>query len=337
VSASVESPDHPVDLILTGHLPERLVVFDYHAEVADHRDALVAATARLAGTPVVVETLPGVLARAKDLPTTPFFDSGDETTLALLIYTSGSTGTPKGAMYQTKMVANAWRRSSMQMWGNDIGTPSITLNFMPMSHMMGRGILYATLGAGGTAYFVARSDLSTFLEDLALVRPTQLSFVPRIWDMVFQEFRSVVDRRAADNADRRAVETDVLADLRQNLLGGRFVSAMTGSAPISSEMKTFVESLLDCGRSLCRHGFDRILLLNGHGSHAPLVDIAARLPMAIICEKSIPMPVGMTRRSGPSTGSVTSTRTQTKPPVLWSGPPIGLEPRLAQNGVPSLR
>jgi fatty acid CoA ligase FadD9 len=116
---------------------------------------------------------------------------------------------------------------------------------MPMSHMMGRGILYATLGAGGTGYFVARSDLSTFLEDLALVRPTQLSFVPRIWDMVFGEFQSEVDRRSADGADRWAAETDVLADLRQNLLGGRFVSAMTGSAPISAEMRTFVEGLLD--------------------------------------------------------------------------------------------
>ena len=124
-------------------------------------------------------------------------------------------------------------------------TPSITLNFMPMSHMMGRGILYATLGAGGTAYFVARSDLSTFFEDLALARPTQLSFVPRIWDMVFQEYQSEVDRRSADGSDRWAVEADVLADLRQNLLGGRFVSAMTGSAPISTDMKAFVESLLD--------------------------------------------------------------------------------------------
>src|SRR5258707_3933812 len=36
-----------------------------------------------------------------------------------------------------------------------------------------------------------------------------------------------------------------MADLRQNLFGGRFISAMTGSAPISSEMKAFVESLLD--------------------------------------------------------------------------------------------
>jgi fatty acid CoA ligase FadD9 len=120
--------------------------------------------------------------------------------------------------------------------------------------MMGRGILYSTLGAGGTGYFVARSDLSTLFEDLALVRPTQLSFVPRIWDMVFGEFQSEVDRRSTGDADRWAVETDVLADLRQNLLGGRFISAMTGSAPISTEMKTFVESLLD------------IHLIDGYGS-----------------------------------------------------------------------
>ena len=46
---------------------------------------------------------------------------------------------------------------------------------------------------------------------------------------------------------------------------------------VSLRWNVFVESLLDCGRSLCRHGFDRILLLNGHGSNAPLVDIAARL------------------------------------------------------------
>lgn len=244
IASSIDFLDDAVELVLTGHLPERLVVFDYHGEVDGHRDALEAAIARLAETPVVVETLAEVLARGEALPDMPAFDSGDDS-LALLIYTSGSTGTPKGAMYLTRAVANSWRRSNMAMPGNDGTTPAITLNFMPMSHMMGRGILYATLGAGGTAYFVARSDLSTFFEDLSLVRPTQLSFVPRIWDMVFGEFQSEVDRRSTDDADRWAVETDVLADLRQHLLGGRFISAMTGSAPISSEMRVFVESLLD--------------------------------------------------------------------------------------------
>jgi fatty acid CoA ligase FadD9 len=245
IASSIDFLDDAVELALTGHLPERLFVFDYHGEVDDHREVLAAAITRLAETPVVVETLADVLARGTALPATPAFDSSDDTTLALLIYTSGSTGTPKGAMYTTKAVTNSWRRSSMAMWGNEGATPSITLNFMPMSHMMGRGILYATLGAGGTAYFVARSDLSTFFEDFALVRPTQLSFVPRIWDMVFGEFQSEVDRRYADGADRWAVEADVLADLRRNLLGGRFISAMTGSAPISADMKAFVESLLN--------------------------------------------------------------------------------------------
>jgi fatty acid CoA ligase FadD9 len=244
IASGIDFLDDAVELMLTGHLPERLVVFDYHGEVDDHRDALAAATTRLAGTPVVVETLADVLARGTALPTPPAFESDDDT-LALLIYTSGSTGTPKGAMYTVRAVADPWRRSNMSAVSNGGAFPEITLNYMPMSHIMGRGILYTTLGAGGTAYFVARSDLSTFFDDLAVVRPTQLSFVPRIWDMVFGQFQSDVDRRSADGADRWAVEADVLADMRRNLLGGRFISAVTSSAPISSEMKTFIESLVD--------------------------------------------------------------------------------------------
>ena len=63
--------------------------------------------------------------------------------------------------------------------------------------------------------------------------------------MLFGEFQSEVDRRSVDGADRAALEAEVMADQAQNLLGGRFVEAMTGSAPISAENKEFVESLLD--------------------------------------------------------------------------------------------
>jgi fatty acid CoA ligase FadD9 len=247
IASSVDFLDDAVELALAAGNVSRLVVFDHYPQVDDQRDALDAAKGRLdeAGSTIQIGTLTELLDRGRRLPAVRPFMSEDDDPLALLIYTSGSTGTPKGAMYPESLVANSWRRSAMAMWGNEGVTPSITLNFMPMSHMMGRGILYATLGAGGTGYFVARSDLSTFLEDLALVRPTQLSFVPRIWDMIFAEFQSEVDRRSTGHADRWAVETDVLADMRQNLLGGRFISAMTGSAPISSEMKAFVESLLD--------------------------------------------------------------------------------------------
>jgi fatty acid CoA ligase FadD9 len=194
---------------------------------------------------VLVETLAELRERGESLPAAPeWVPDDDSDPLRLLIYTSGSTGAPKGAMYPERLVANFWRRSRWN-WGGSNIEPQITLSFMPMSHVMGRGILYGTLGHGGTAYFTARSDLSTLFEDLALVRPTVLNFVPRIWDMLFSQFQSEVDRRSVDGVDRASLEAEVMADMAQNLLGGRFVAAMTGSAPISAENKEFVESLLD--------------------------------------------------------------------------------------------
>jgi fatty acid CoA ligase FadD9 len=245
--SSINDLDDAVELVLTGYTPAWLVVFDYRPEVDDQREAFDAARTRLAeaGSPVLVETLAELLERGESLPAAPeFVPDDDDDPLRLLIYTSGSTGAPKGAMYPERLVANFWRRSRWN-WGGPSVEPSITLSFMPMSHVMGRGILYGTLGHGGTAYFTARSDLSTLFEDLALVRPTELNFVPRIWDMLFSEFQSEVDRRSVDGTDRAALEAEVMAEQAQSLLGGRFVSAMTGSAPISPENKEFVESLLD--------------------------------------------------------------------------------------------
>lgn len=41
--------------------------------------------------------------------------------------------------------------------------------------------------------------------------------------------------------------------------------------------KTFVDHLQDVTRSLVHHGFRKILLINGHGSNRPVIDMAARL------------------------------------------------------------
>ena len=242
IASSIDSLPDAVELIKTGHTPARLVAFDYQPEVDDHRDALDAVRAELAGTPVVVETLAEVLHRGATLPPAPPV-LADDNPLALLVYTSGSTGAPKGAMYPQENVAKMWRRASKNWFGPTAA--SISLNFMPMSHIMGRGSLYGTLGNGGTAYFSAKSDLSTLLEDLALVRPTEMMFVPRIWEMLFSEFQSQVDHRSDDGADRSAVEAEVIAEQREHVLGGRFIFAMTGSAPISPELKAWVESVIE--------------------------------------------------------------------------------------------
>ncbi|ABK65458.1 carboxylic acid reductase [Mycobacterium avium] len=274
IASSVNQLSDAVQLI-TGaeQAPTRLVVFDYHPQVDDQREAVQDAAARLSGTGVAVQTLAELLERGKDLPAVAE-PPADEDSLALLIYTSGSTGAPKGAMYPQSNVGKMWRRGSKNWFGESAA--SITLNFMPMSHVMGRSILYGTLGNGGTAYFAARSDLSTLLEDLELVRPTELNFVPRIWETLYGEFQRQVERRlseAGDAGERRAVEAEVLAEQRQYLLGGRFTFAMTGSAPISPELRNWVESLLEMhlmdGYGSTEAG---MVLFDGEIQRPPVVD-----------------------------------------------------------------
>lgn len=47
--------------------------------------------------------------------------------------------------------------------------------------------------------------------------------------------------------------------------------------PITIKGPTFIEYMLDIIRSLAHHGFRRILLVNGHGSNTPWLEVVARL------------------------------------------------------------
>jgi fatty acid CoA ligase FadD9 len=285
IAASANRLTDVVELIRSGseagsapaELPSTLIVFDYHPEVDDHRDAVAAARTQLADLGVTVQTLDDVFARGKALPATPVVAPDEDDPLVLLIYTSGSTGAPKGAMYPESNVGKMWRRPGNWFEPN---SPSINLNFMPMSHVMGRLSLYMTLGDGGTSYFAANSDFSTLLEDLELVRPTELFFVPRIWETLYGEFQRQVDSRLAtmrtnddDPAHRALIEAQVFDEQRQYQLGGRYTSAMTGSAPTSPELKTWVEALLEMP---LRDGYGSteagIVWLDGTVQSPPVID-----------------------------------------------------------------
>ncbi|WP_028477999.1 carboxylic acid reductase [Nocardia sp. CNY236] len=246
LAATPELLDVAVQCVLSAPVL-RLVVFDYHPDDDDQRAAVEAARARLAseGNPAQVELLTDVISRGRRLPPAPAYEpEPGENPLALLIYTSGSTGTPKGAMYPRDLIT-AWWQFSPAEWLGEPDIPAINVNYMPMSHIAGRSFQTTVLARGGTAYFAAKSDMSTLFEDIALIRPTELFMVPRVCDMVFQHFQSELNRRAGRDGRRGELEAEVEADMRERFFGGRVLAATCGSAPLSAEMRSFVESILD--------------------------------------------------------------------------------------------
>ncbi len=241
LATSVELLDTAAACALASGSIRRVVVFDYDARVDDQRERLDATRARLAeaSAPITVTPLCDVIAHGRTLPAVPLYTAQPgENPLRLLIYTSGSTGTPKGAMHLENMVRAVWgaqRPPAPYL-------PAMSINYLPLSHAAGRAILFRTFAAGGTCYFTARSDLSTFFEDIALARPTDVLLVPRVCDMFFQRYHSELTRRVAAGEDRAAAEQEVREGIRDTVFGGRVIRIAVGSAPLSAEMTEFIES-----------------------------------------------------------------------------------------------
>lgn len=236
LAASIEQVGAAVEALAGTTSVRRLVVFNFRPEVDDEADAVEAARERLAelGLDVEVSSLTDVTERGALLPAAPWVDPLPDR-LALLVYTSGSTGSPKGAMYTDRLLAALWR---MRVPGRD-EQPMIEVTYLPMGHIGGVYALLSTLATGGTAYFVGKSDLSTLFEDISLVRPTTLMLVPRVWEMVYQRYNALLASRAGDS------EAEVLAEIRESVLGGRMLWGVFLGAPLSAELAAFAERVLE--------------------------------------------------------------------------------------------
>jgi fatty acid CoA ligase FadD9 len=244
VAVSAPYLDLAVESALGSESLRHLLVFDYQPDVDEHRARLETARVRLhdAGLPVIVDTLADVVERGKALPREPLYTADTDERLAMIMYTSGSTGTPKGVMYSERMVAKLW---TGRAFVPETEMPVFNVNFMPLNHLGGRLPLVSSFRAGGTSYFVPESDLSTLFEDWTLVRPTEMGLVPRVVEMLFQRYRSAVDRLTAEGVDPAFAENEATIELREQVLGGRVLGGFVGTAPLADEMKAFIDASLD--------------------------------------------------------------------------------------------
>lgn len=240
LAVGIDNLASAVEATLAGTAPDRLIVFDYEPGDDDQRAGFEAAVARLsgAGSALTIETIDAVATHGAVLPPAPLHVAPEgEDPLAWVFYTSGSTGTPKGAMFTESLCIGTWLAQSDQ--------PVITLSYMPMSHLIGYGYVILTLANGGTSYFAAKSDLSTLFEDLALVRPTSMSLVPRVCEMFFHHYQRELDRALMAGADPDAAGAQITTAIREEILGGRVLAVGCGSAALSPEIKEFMEEVLD--------------------------------------------------------------------------------------------
>jgi fatty acid CoA ligase FadD9 len=261
VAAGADYLHAAVDAILLGHKPRRVVVFDYDERIDAHRGALADARDRLSADLVRITTIGQVRDRGRQCPPAPvFLPAAGENPLRSLTYTSGSTGSPKGVMFTEK---------AMRLYLVPRGPlPMITLSYLPMSHSYGRGSALAALAHGGTVNYTGASDMSTLLEDLAMVRPTLLTLVPRVAELLYQQYLRDAGVTADPEAERAAKER-----LRDVVMGGRVLSVMCGSAPLPQETEDFLRSALECHFYIGYGGTEMgSVLVDGVVQRPPVID-----------------------------------------------------------------
>jgi long-chain acyl-CoA synthetase len=183
--------------------------------------------------------------------------AGDPNALATLVYTSGTTGRPKGVMLShANILANAEAVLKLIPGYRE----DVYLSFLPLSHAFERTVgYYVPVMAGSTVAF-ARS-VQQLAEDLAVVRPTVLVSVPRIYERAYARIvqglakrplaRVLFDRAVAigwrrfEAAQGRGAGPGPVARLAWRFLervvarrvlerlGGRVRVAVSGGAPLA--------------------------------------------------------------------------------------------------------
>jgi long-chain acyl-CoA synthetase len=186
--------------------------------------------------------------------------------LATIIYTSGTTGEPKGVMLSHANLTSNVKAGAHVL---QLSEEDVALSFLPLSHSFERTVSYIYLFSGVTIVFAESMD--TIARDIAQVRPTLFTGVPRLFEKLHGRimekgkaepglkgsvFSWAVDAGAArGGAVLRGRSVGLLGSLQASLadrlvfakirdgLGGRVRYMVSGSAPLPVIIAEFFQGI----------------------------------------------------------------------------------------------
>jgi len=195
--------------------------------------------------------------------------------LATLIYTSGTTGKPKGV----RLLHECWAYcadaiEAVRLWTDN----DVQYLWLPMSHSFGKVLMAGHIASGSVTAVDGR--IPKLVDNLAVVRPTLMAAVPRIFEKVYNRiiekskqgsplkqkifaWAIEVGKEGSQLRQQGKEPSGLLAlklkiadrlvfDKIKQTFGGRVRYFISGSAPLSREIAEFFHA---CG----------ILILEGYG------------------------------------------------------------------------
>ncbi|MDJ0362801.1 AMP-dependent synthetase/ligase [Rhodococcus sp. H29-C3] len=169
--------------------------------------------------------------------------------VAMIVYTSGTTGPAKGCMLSHRNMfaaaANTVVRTG-EMFGGAGNRQAVTALGLPLAHVFGQTILYATLYGGSETHLLP--GIPDTVAALPQIKPTFLALVP----YALEKIRKAARPHLAAGAEEAAV-SDGLSLLRSgeqasvavpsrpvlDMLGGRLHSVISGGASLDDSTAGF--------------------------------------------------------------------------------------------------